>query len=247
MKNPADNISSVSNRENKFSLRRRKLITLSPLLLFAGCDIAPDGKIESGLRSFQKFNDWIQEKVFDGAKLAPEYTDGELTPEDGFRVNGYDTDQPDIDLENWRLTIESPAGVLASLTLQEIQHFPKRIMNTRHCCVEGWSMIPKWGGTPLRDVLKSVGANLNMKYVSVQCGDDYYTSYDMASILHPQTLLCYEAYNKPLGLEHGAPVRIVMPVKLGYKSAKWVNSIALTNEKLGGYWEDQGYDWFAGL
>ena len=69
----------------------------------------------------------------------------------------------------------------------------------------------------------------------------------MPSVLHPQTLLSYEAYGSPLTLEHGAPLRIVMPVKLGYKSAKWISKIVVTNEKPGGYWEDQGYDWFAGL
>jgi len=91
------------------------------------------------------------------------------------------------------------------------------------------------------------GADMSAKYVRVDCADEYFTSFDMASILHPQTLLCYEAYNKPLTNEHGAPLRIVMPTKLGYKSAKWISKITITNEKPGGYWEDQGYDWFAGV
>jgi DMSO/TMAO reductase YedYZ molybdopterin-dependent catalytic subunit len=108
-------------------------------------------------------------------------------------------------------------------------------------------MIPKWGGTPLRDFLRSVGVNEKAKYVLAECGDDYFTSYDMPSAIHVQTLLCYEAYNKPLTIPHGAPMRIVMPTKLGYKSAKWVSKITVTNQKPGGYWEDQGYDWFAGI
>jgi DMSO/TMAO reductase YedYZ molybdopterin-dependent catalytic subunit len=95
--------------------------------------------------------------------------------------------------------------------------------------------------------METIGVDMNAKYVMVECGDDYYTSFDMPSILHPQTLLCYEAYGKPLSLQHGAPVRIVMPTKLGYKSAKWLSKLVVTNEKPGGYWEDQGYDWFAGL
>ncbi len=120
-------------------------------------------------------------------------------------------------------------------------------MNVRHCCVEGWSMIPRWGGTPMQQFMIHAGIDLKAKYVKVECGDDYYTSFDMNSILHPQTLLAYEAYDKPLSLQHGAPLRIVMPTKLGYKSAKWINKIVVTNDKPGGYWEDQGYDWFAGL
>ncbi len=239
-----------TNNEKKpivYSSGRRKLLRLTPLVFLAGCDISPGGKTESLLQSFQQFNDWVQSKVFDGNKLAPEFADNEVTPEDGFRVNGYDTDEPDIDIENWTLTVSGLAQKPGEYTLQQISSFPKQIKNLRHCCVEGWSMIPKWGGTVMRDFLRSVGADMNAKYVSVKCGDDYYTSYDMPSILHPQTLLAYEAYNKPLALEHGAPLRIVMPTKLGYKSAKWISELIVTNEKPGGYWEDQGYDWFAGL
>ncbi len=108
-------------------------------------------------------------------------------------------------------------------------------------------MIPRWGGAVLLDFLNYVGADVNARYVGVECADDYYSSYDMPSALHPQTLLCYEAYDKPLTMDHGAPVRIVIPTKLGYKSAKWVKKLTVTNTKPGGYWEDQGYDWFAGL
>ncbi len=230
-----------------FSSSRRRILISAPLAFLAGCDISPGGKTESLLRAFQSFNDWVQQSVFDPAKLATEYPDAEMTPESGFRVNGYDTDEPDIDLKGWSLTLEGPGLKTASYTLGQLASLPKRVMNTRHCCVEGWSMIPKWGGCSLREFLKFAGADLSAKFLKVECGDEYYTSYDMPSALHPQSILCYEAYGKPLSLQHGAPVRIVMPTKLGYKSAKWVDKIVLTNEKPGGYWEDQGYDWFAGL
>ena len=237
----------MSDESNMISPKRRKLLQLSPLVLLAGCDYSPSGKVDSFLTSFQKFTDWVQEKVFDKDKLALEYSDDELTPIDGFRVNGYDTDEPEIDFENWKLSVAGLVKKTGEYTLEQIQSFPKKIMNTRHCCVEGWSMIPKWSGTRMIDFMKSIGIDETAKYVSVECGDDYYTCFDMPSFLHSQTLLCYEAYNKPLDLQHGAPVRIVMPTKLGYKSAKWLNKIIVTNEKPGGYWEDQGYDWFAGL
>ena len=241
------NESSEGSRQQRNSLTRRGLLKLSPLVLLAGCDLAPSGKTESLLRTFQEFNDWVQSKVFDINTMAPEYSDGELTPEDGFRVNGYSTDEPDIDLDNYKLTVEGLVSKPGEYTIDQIAALPKRVMNTRHCCVEGWSIIPKWGGTSLRDFLHHVGMDPNAKYISVECADDYYTSYDMPSCLHPQTLLCYEAYHKPLVIQHGAPLRIVMPTKLGYKSAKWVQKIIVTNEKPGGYWEDQGYDWFAGI
>ena len=239
---------TIEKKENdEVFLLRRKIISLSPLLLLTGCDISAGGKTESFLRSFQKFNDWVQSKVFDINKLAPEYTDNELTPEEGFRVNGYDTDEPDIDIPNWKLTVEGLVGKPGEYTLQQIMSLPEQVKNLRHCCVEGWSMIPKWGGARVRDFMQMVGADMNAQYVAVECGDDYTTSWDMPSVLHPQTLLAYEAYGKPLSLQHGAPLRIVMSTKLGYKSAKWINKLIVTNEKPGGYWEDQGYDWFAGL
>ncbi len=236
-----------SRNATSAGLSRRRLLQFSPVLLLAGCDMTPEGKTESFLRSVQRFNDWIQAKVFSPTTLATEYTDAEVTPEEGFRVNGKDADDPDIDLENWRLSVEGLVSKPGTYTLDQIKGLTKRVMNTRHCCVEGWSMIPRWAGTPLRDFLRTVGADPDARYLAVECGDDYYTSYDMPSALHSQTLLCYEAYGKPLSISHGAPVRIVMPTKLGYKSAKWINKITVTNQKPGGYWEDQGYDWFAGV
>ncbi|MBI1804284.1 MAG: molybdopterin-dependent oxidoreductase [Ignavibacteriae bacterium] len=237
----------LSTPNSRFLSKRRKILQLAPLALLAGCDYSAGGRTTSFLRTFQQFNDWVQSKVFDPNKLAPEYSDNDLTPEDGFRINGYDTDRPDIDIEKWTLTVQGHVQKPGEYTLQQITSLPKRVMNTRHCCVEGWSMIPKWGGTSLRNLLELAGADITAKYVAVECGDDYNTSFDMTSVLHPQSILCYEAYNKPLVLEHGAPVRIVMPTKLGYKSAKWIHTLTVTNEKPGGYWEDQGYDWFAGL
>jgi len=238
-------MTSESNR--RFADSRRRVLKAAPLLLLAGCDISPSGRTETLLKKFQSLNDWMQAKVFDPARLAPEYADEEVTAEEAFRVNGYDTDEPEIDIPNWKLAVSGLVAKPGEYALPQIAALSKRVMNTRHCCVEGWSMIPKWGGTPLGAFLKSLGVDTSARYVKVDCGDDYYTSYDMPSVLHPQTLLCYEAYGKPLSLQHGAPVRIVMPTKLGYKSAKWVSRLVVTNEKPGGYWEDQGYDWFAGL
>jgi DMSO/TMAO reductase YedYZ molybdopterin-dependent catalytic subunit len=234
-------------RSRSYSSTRRKILTFAPLVLLIGCDYDGGKNTTSFLRVVQRFNDWIQGKVFNPAKLSQEYSDREITPESGFRVNDYDTDQPDIDLESWTLEVDGLVSNPGTYTLRQITALPKRVMNTRHCCVEGWSMIPRWGGAVLKDFLLLAGADLTANYVRVECGDDYYTSYDMPSILHPQTLLCYEAYDKALSLEHGAPVRIVMPTKLGYKSAKWLTKLTVTNDKPGGYWEDQGYDWFAGL
>jgi DMSO/TMAO reductase YedYZ molybdopterin-dependent catalytic subunit len=226
---------------------RRRLLKLSPLVLLAGCDAMPSGRTESFLHSVQQFNDWVQSKVFDPSKLAPVYPDDALTPEDEFRVNGKDEEEPEIDVEEWTLEVDGLVARPGHYTAGQIHSLRKLVMNTRHCCVEGWSMIPQWGGTQLREFLHVAGADRDARYLAVECADDYTTSYDMPSAVHEQTLLCYEAYGKPLAAAHGAPLRIVMPTKLGYKSAKWIRKLVVTNEKPGGYWEDQGYDWFAGL
>ncbi len=230
-----------------YSDTRRSIVKFAPLLLLTGCDYDAGTGMTSFLRMVQRFNDWVQAKVFDVRKLAPEYGEHEITPESGFRVNDYDTDEPDINADAWTLTVDGMVSKPGEYAIGDFMRLPKLVMNTRHCCVEGWSMIPKWGGTPIKAFLEYAGADLSARYVKVGCADEYYTSYDMPSILHPQSILCYEAYGKPLTLEHGAPLRIVMPTKLGYKSAKWLTSLTVTNEKPGGYWEDQGYDWFAGI
>ena len=244
---PEKNRRKRGDEDSGSTWSRRRLLKLSPLVLLAGCDMTPEGKTESFLRSFQRFNDWFQSKVFDGTRLSTEYPSADLTPEEGFRTNGKDDTDPDVDTDSWTLAVEGLVAHPGTYTLEQIASLPRRVMNTRHCCVEGWSMIPRWGGTPLAGFLRMAGADPGAKYLSVECADDYTTSYDMPSSLHPQTLLCYEAYDKPLTIPHGAPVRIVMPTKLGYKSAKWVRKLVVTNEKPGGYWEDQGYDWFAGI
>jgi len=235
-----------SPRDDFSPLRRRLLFTL-PLFILAGCDAAPGRKTGALLHRAQEFNDWIQARVFDSRTLAPEYADHELTPQSGFRLNSYDTDTPAVDAASWKLEVKGMVRNPGAFSARDLAALPKKVMNTRHCCVEGWSIIVRWGGVPLASVLDAAGADSRARYVAVRCGDDYYTAYDMPSARHPQTLLAYEAYDQPLTLEHGAPARIVMPTKLGYKSAKWVNALVVTDEKPGGYWEDQGYDWFAGI
>src|SRR6266851_6984903 len=151
------------DRTETYSRARRRFLKLSPLALLAGCDYSAGGKTESFLRSFQRFNDWVQSSVFDSSTLAPEYSDDQLTPEDGFRVNGYDTDEPDIDIPNWRLAVEGLVSKPGDYTLQQVTALPKFVKNLRHCCVEGWSMIPQWGGVRMREFMELVGANPNAK------------------------------------------------------------------------------------
>jgi DMSO/TMAO reductase YedYZ molybdopterin-dependent catalytic subunit len=131
-------------------------------------------------------------------------------------------------------------------TLAELRALPQTDQITRHICVEGWSAIGKWGGVTFANFLSRVGADTGAKYVGFKCADDYYTSIDMPTALHPQTLLTLSYDGQPLPPRYGFPMKLRMPTKLGYKNPKHIQAIFVTNTYPGGYWEDQGYNWFGG-
>jgi DMSO/TMAO reductase YedYZ molybdopterin-dependent catalytic subunit len=124
---------------------------------------------------------------------------------------------------------------------------PQQEQITRHICIEGWSQIGQWSGVPLSAFLHRVGADVSARYVNFKCFDGYSTAIDMASALQPQTILALDFEEKPLAPQWGAPLRLRIPTKLGFKSAKNLEAIEVTNKYPGGYWENQGYDWFAGV
>ena len=155
---------------------------------------------------------------------------------------------PGVDLENWTLTVQGLVQRPGEYKLSQVQALPKVVQNTRHVCVEGWDVIGNFGGARVSDFLRLVGADTSARFLEMTCADGYYESIDMASALHPQTLFCYEMYGKPLDRGHGAPLRLQMPTKLGYKQAKYLNLVRVSNVLQGGmrgYWEDQGYSWFS--
>jgi DMSO/TMAO reductase YedYZ molybdopterin-dependent catalytic subunit len=157
-------------------------------------------------------------------------------------------EDPEVDFAAWSLTVGGAVQKPGDYKLAQIQTLPKVTQNTRHVCVEGWDVIGRFGGVRLSDFLKSVGADLSARFLTVECADDYYETLDMATALHPQTLLCYEMYDQPLTREHGAPLRLTIPTKVGYKQAKYLTDMKVTNVvQRFGYWEDQGYSEFYGL
>jgi DMSO/TMAO reductase YedYZ molybdopterin-dependent catalytic subunit len=130
--------------------------------------------------------------------------------------------------------------------VEQIQALPQESQITRHVCVEGWSMIGKWGGPRLSELLRRIGADLTAKYVGFQCADGYSGSIDMASALHPQTIMAVTFADSTLPQKFGYPFKVRIPTKLGYKNPKWVTTIFVTNRMPGGFWEDRGYNWFGG-
>ena len=167
------------------------------------------------------FSDWASEQLFRPGHLAPTFRDAELTPFEKFPINGYDVDDPGVIFENWTLTVSGAVQKPGDYKLAQIQALPRIRQNTRHVCVEGWDVIGRFGGARLSDFLM-IGADTTARFVTVECADDYYESLDMATALHPQTLLCYEMYDQPLTREHGAPLRLNIPTKIGYKQAKYL-------------------------
>jgi DMSO/TMAO reductase YedYZ molybdopterin-dependent catalytic subunit len=131
-------------------------------------------------------------------------------------------------------------------TLDELHALPQQSQITRHICIEGWSAIGKWGGVRFSDFLSLAGADTTAKYIALHCADDYWTSIDMPTALHPQTLLTLTYDGHVLPPKYGFPMKLRMPTKLGYKNPKHIVAITITNEFPGGYWENQGYNWFGG-
>ena len=239
-------MSSRTDDRNFKRISRRELLKLTPMFALGAFAIPALQKplLKTGLG----FSDWASGKLFRSGHLAPTFTDSELTPFDKFPINGYDVEDPGVDFDKWNLTVAGAVQKPGDYTVAQIQALPKFIQNTRHVCVEGWDVIGNFGGGRLSDFLTAIGADTTARFLTVECADDYYESLDMATALHPQTLLCYEMYGQPLTREHGAPLRLNIPTKVGYKQAKYLTDLKVTNllERVG-YWEDQGYSEFYGL
>jgi DMSO/TMAO reductase YedYZ molybdopterin-dependent catalytic subunit len=233
--------------QRKFGqVSRRELLKLSPVLALGVFAIPSfqEGLLKKGLA----FSDWASAHLYRRGHLATTFADSELTPFEKFPINGYDAEDPGVIFEKWTLTVGGAVKKSGDYTLAQIQALPKMRHNTRHVCVEGWDVVGRFGGARLSDFLNVIGADTTARFLTVTCADDYYESLDMATALHPQTLLCYEMYDQPLTRKHGAPLRLNIPTKVGYKQAKYLTEMKVTNvlDKVG-YWEDQGYSEFYGL
>ena len=233
--------------ERRFSqVSRRELLKVAPVLAL-GAFAIPSVQ-QSLLKKGLAFSDWMAARLFRREHLASTFSDSDVTPFEKFPINGYDVDDPGVILENWTLTVSGAVQKPGNYSLAQIQALPRVRQNTRHVCVEGWDVIGRFGGARLSDFLSMIGADTSARFLTMTCADDYYESLDMATALHPQTLLCYEMYDRPLTREHGAPLRLNVPTKVGYKQAKYLTDLKVTNvlAKVG-YWEDQGYSEFYGL
>jgi DMSO/TMAO reductase YedYZ molybdopterin-dependent catalytic subunit len=223
-----------------------KSLTLGGLSLLTGCTLSDEFSIEKLLRKISEFNDRAQAAIFDPKKLAPTYPESMMTRPFPFNAF-YSIDKaPVVDPSDYQLDINGLVADDGSWTLDDLYALPQTTQVTRHICVEGWSAIGKWGGVTFSTFLDQIGADKTAKYVRFDCADDYYTSIDMPTALHPQTLLTFTYDGQTLPRAYGFPMKLRMPTKLGYKNPKYIMSMTVTNDYPGGYWEDQGYNWFGG-
>jgi len=241
----------LGDKQNARLVERRGFLkgglSLGALTLLTGCDVTHTDEVQAVLNGLSRWNDAVQAALFNPHRLMPTYSEAEAVKD--FRFNAYyDEDKvPRIDGERFKLILSGLIDSRRPWTLPELYALPQTSQITRHVCVEGWSMIGKWTGVPLRTFLERIGADLRAKYVGFECADGYYSSIDMASALHPQTLLTFKISDEILAPKYGYPLKLRIPTKLGFKNPKWITAMYVTNRFPGGFWEDRGYNWFAGV
>ena len=238
----------MNTRLNRRALLGRSL-AFGAAASLTGCDYDnlkhPD-LADRALTAMSRWNDEVQAALFDPHTLAPTFPASAITRPPRFNAF-YGIDQaPRVDLATWRLGLTGRIGDKRPWRLAELRALPQESQITRLVCVEGWRVVGQWGGVPLGHFLRRVNADLKARYVSFHCADGYYESIDMASALHPQTILALDFLGAPLTAPFGAPVRLRIPTKLGYKNPKSIVALGVTNTFPSGYWERQGYNWFGG-
>lgn len=239
-----DALRQIKQPSRRLFLQRS--LTLGGLSLLTGCNVSDASGIETALTAVSRFNDKVQGWLFDPTKLAPTYPDSMITRPFPFNAYYGEDEVEEVDGDAWRLELSGLIADRKPWSLPQLRALPQETQITRHICVEGWSAIGKWGGVPFSHFLKRVGADTTAKYIGFKCADDYFTSIDMATALHPQTIMALSYDGQELPPKYGYPMKLRMPTKLGYKNPKHIQAIFVTNTYPGGYWENQGYNWFGG-
>jgi DMSO/TMAO reductase YedYZ molybdopterin-dependent catalytic subunit len=212
------------------------------------------------LRRVQEFNARLAQAYFKETRLAPTFPPERAREP---RVNGGIGLEDHFDPTRWKLQVETPVRNRSlELSLDQIKALPQVEMVTELKCIEGWSEVVQWAGARFSDFLQAFGLGTRsgnppdlaqgrhdlFAFVQLETpGGGYYVGLDMASALHPQTLLSYEMNGKPLTVGHGAPLRLVSTVKYGIKNIKRISRIRFLDQRPADYWAERGYDWYSGL
>ena len=249
----------------------RTALASAGTLSLAGCDrLSNTPAFVDVLKSAEHLSHAAHRVVAGRRAMAQEFSQADVAAH--FKANGTlvpaDADYQALmrgGFKEWKLEVAGLVEAPAAFTLAELRAMPSRTQITRHDCVEGWSSIGKWKGVQLSHLLAQVKPLANAKFVVFRCADSmdgpsldgrdskYYESVDLDDAYHAQTVLAYELNDQPLPVNNGAPLRARIERQLGYKHAKYLMRIELVDSfsKIragnGGYWEDQGYEWYAGI
>ena len=212
-----------------------------------------DRRIPSALRTVMDWNGSLWQSLYREDALEPTFDHSEaedLIFNGRWGVRDNDGNPLPLDLENYRVEVVGPnEEAIASVTIDEIQELPYEEMTVVHKCVEGWSQIATWGGTRFSNFAALFPEEMTqLPIVGMETPDGVYqVSLDMDSMMHPQTMLAWDLNREPLTSDHGAPLRLATPLKYGIKQIKRVGRIQFAAERTLDYWEERGYDWYAGL
>jgi len=218
--------------------------------LLAACDSRGPKGAEKLLRYAERKNESLERALFRHTAMDAPIAGTRLT---GKALPSYFISKTvpiwnEADRGRWALEVSGLVNRPLSLTLDDLQKLPRTTQRVNHYCVEGWTAIEEWTGVRLRDLARLAGAQPAAKYVDFQSFDSgYHESWDLESALHPQTVVAYGLDGRMLGPAHGAPARVYSPTKLGYKNTKYLTRIVFMPVRNGGYWSDQGYEWYAGV
>jgi DMSO/TMAO reductase YedYZ molybdopterin-dependent catalytic subunit len=241
----------LAERKLVETLERRGLlkgaISLGALTFLSGCDVTNERSVQGVLTAMSSWNDRVQSWLFDPNRLAPTFTPAEVVDPPRYNAFYPIEDVVPVDVATWTLELGGLIADKRPWTSERLAALPQQDLIIRHVCVEGWDYIGHWAGVNLKSFLDRVGADTTARYVAFRSADGYVSSLDMASALHPQTILATHYAGRPLTEPFGAPLRLRTAVKLGFKNPKWLTAIEVTNAYPGGYWEDRGYNWYSGM
>jgi len=225
----------------------RGAVSLGALTFLTGCDVSENSQVQTVLRGVSAWNDKVQSVIFRPNHLAPTFSEAQVVKPPRFNAF-YDIDDvKPVDGKTWKLELSGLIENKKSWTVQDIYALPEQEFIIRHICVEGWDYIGQWSGPNLRAFLQKIGADMTAKYIAFRCADGYTESIDMPSALHPQTLLATKYAKEPIADPFGFPLRLRTATKLGFKNAKWIVAMEVTNTFPDTYYNKEGFNWFSGI
>ena len=248
---PVDQSVLEEHRHLVADINRRNLLrgtmSLGALSLLTGCSVTETSAVQAVLQAVSAWNDGVQAFLFRPHHLAPTFSEAEVLKPPRFNAYYDIEDVKPVDAGSWKLELAGLIEDKRPWTATQLSELPEQELIIRHICVEGWDYIGQWSGVNLRYFLERIGADLTAKYVAFKCADDYTESIDMATALHPQTILATKYAREPITDPFGFPLRLRTATKLGFKNPKWITALEVTNIYTKTYWAERGFNWFAGI